>query len=318
VSACGHWNWRLTILDPQNAAQVYDSKTRRARVHPTCKHRNPKARSLASLTAHSTILLIDLFSSVHAWVWGLLFLTLLLVIGEAGFRLGQRSRVRSHEDTKRRINSVEAAVLGVLGLLLAFSLVMAVSRFDTRRFLVLEEANAIGTTYWRTQLVPAPEGPELADLLREYLDATVHSFDGGFDPDYPQASRERIMRLQKELWARAAAFAEKDPRSIPAGLLLQSMNQTFDLENSRWTELAIHVPGGVLWVDILVGLLAALIVGYNFGLVGHRHLGSACLLAACIAMVLAVTIDLDQPRQGLIRVSEQPLVDLQRHLADSH
>ena len=238
----------------------------------------------------------------------------MLAAGEAGFRLGRKSGVRNHQKTETSITTVEAGILGVLGLLLGFTVIMAVSRFDTRRQLVLEEANAIGTSYWRSQLVPPPEGPELANLLREYVDAKLHYFDAGLDPDRLSASRERIARLQEQLWSRATAFVQKDPRSVPAGLLLQSLNQTFDLESARWTALVIHVPEAVLWVDGFIGLLAVLMVGYSFGLGGRRGPLSTGLLAACIATVLAVIVDLDQPGRGLIQVSQQPLIDLQRQL----
>jgi hypothetical protein len=256
----------------------------------------------------------DPLPTMHAWFWGLLFFGLILVAGEAGFRLGRRSRVRHQQETRKLIDSVEVAVLGVLGLLLAFSLVMAVSRFDRRRDLVLEEANAIHASYWRSQLIPAPEGPALAGLLLQYVDAQVHYFDAGVDPGRLEVSRERTARLQTDLWSQAQAAAQKDSRSIPTGLLLQSLNQTFELENSRWTELQIHVPTGVIGVDVIVGLLA----GYNFGVAGNRNLISWFLLAVCIATVLAVIVDLDQPRQGLIQVDQRPLIDLQRQLQENH
>jgi hypothetical protein len=268
--------------------------------------------------AQGTLLVADFLYTLHAWVFGLVFFVLLLIAGEAGFQIGRRTSARFYEDTKKRVNAVEAAILGVLGLLLAFTLVMAVARFDIRRQLVIDETNAIATSYWRSQLVPPPEGPELPNLLREYVDTKVHYFDIGIHPDRLQVSRDRTARLQAELWSRASAFAQKDPRSIPAGLLLQSLNQTFDLENSRWNALMLHVPDGVLWVDIIVALLAAIKVGYAFGVGGRRHPFSLGLLAMCIATVLAITLDLDQPQQGLIRVNDQPLIDLQHELTKGH
>jgi hypothetical protein len=250
------------------------------------------------------------------WLFFVVFFSLILGASEGGFWLGQRSNLQGYQETKAQLIAVEEGVLGILALLLAFSLVMAVSRFDSRRLLVVEEANAISTTYWRCRLVPPPEGTELIGLLHEYVDAKIHYFDSGTDRDCLLASRERTTQLQKELWSRAAAGALKDPRSVPAGLLLESLSRTFDLENSRWTALTVHVPGGVLWVDSLVALLASLLVGYNFGLTGHRHPISMCVLAVCVASVLAVILDLDQPRRGLIQVGQQPLIDLQRQLAE--
>jgi hypothetical protein len=213
--------------------------------------------------------------------------------------------------------AVEESVLAILALLLAFSLVMAVSRFDSRRLLAVEEANAIGTSYWRCLLVPPPEGPELLDLLKEYLDAKVHFFDSGIDVQRLRASRGRTTQLQNEMWTRAAVHAKKDPRSIPAGLLLESLNQAFDLENSRWMALTVHLPVGVLGVDFLVALLAGLLAGYNYGLDGYRDRISTWVLATCVAAVLGVILDLDQPRRGLIQVGARPLIDLQRQLEET-
>jgi len=258
-----------------------------------------------------------MLSDMPAWTLGLVFLVAMLITGETGFWLAGKSHFKSTEEATERITSVETAVLGVLGLLLAFTLAMAVSRFDTRRSLVLDEANAIGTAYWRSQAIPAPEGPEISALLRQYVDARLHYFDAGTDAEHLRISRERTAHLQKELWTRAAASAQHDPRSVPAGLLLQSLNQTFDLESSRWTALHVHVPDGVILVDMFVGVLAALLVGYNFGVTGHHHFISTCVLAVCIATVMSVIIDLDQPRHGMIQVGQQPLLDLQQQVRDN-
>jgi hypothetical protein len=243
---------------------------------------------------------------------GLICFGALLAANEGGFWLGQRSPLTADRVARAQMIAVEESVLEILALLLAFSLVMAVSRFDSRRLLTVEEANAIGTTYWRCRQVPPPEGLELLDLLREYLDAKVHFFDSGVDLERLRASRQRTTRLQNEMWARAVVLAKKDPRSIPAGLLLESLNQTFDLENSRWMAITVYLPVGVLGVDFLVALLACLLVGYNFGLDGHRDHISTWALVMCVAAVLGVILDLDQPRQGLIQVGARPLIDLQR------
>lgn len=268
----------------------------------------------AGLGRSGLVFAADILFTIHSWLIGVVFFLTMFVSGETGFWLGAKSRVKGYEETKRRIGSLETSVLGVLGLLLGFTLAMAVSRFDTRRVLVLDEANAIGTSYWRSQTIPPPEGPAVTALLRQYVDAKLHYFDAGIDPRDLQGARERTAQLQQELWAQAAASAQRDPRSIPAGLLLQSLNLTFDLESSRWTAFNAHVPDGVLWVDMFVGVLAALLVGYNFGVTGRHHFISTFVLALCIATVMTVIIDLDQPRRGLIRVGEQPLTDVMEQI----
>ncbi len=99
---------------------------------------------------------------------------------------------------------------------------------------------------------------------------------------------------------------------MKAGLLLQSLNEAIDLESARWMTFHDHVPESVIYVIALVALLAAMLVGYTFGVSGRRQLFSMCALALAITMVLAVIVDLDRPRSGFIRVTQQPILDLQR------
>jgi prepilin signal peptidase PulO-like enzyme (type II secretory pathway) len=94
---------------------------------------------------------------------------------------------------------------------------------------------------------------------------------------------------------------------------LQSLNEVIDVDEARWTAFQNQVPATIIYVIIVVGLLALLMVGYTFGLGGRRQLFSICVLSLAISLVLAVIIDLDRP-QGRIRVSQQPMLDLQKQL----
>jgi hypothetical protein len=93
----------------------------------------------------------------HAAIIQCAFLALMLAATEVGFRLGRKSEAGAAAETSSPIATVEAALLGVLGLLLGFTMSMAVSRFEARRQLVIDEANAIGTSLLRAQL-PAGAG----------------------------------------------------------------------------------------------------------------------------------------------------------------
>jgi len=257
---------------------------------------------------------------VPEWFLALMYLGALLAASEFGFRQGFRASRSVEQDTKVWIITIAASILGVLGLLLAFTINMAVSRYDSRRLLVLDEANALGTAFWRVQLVPPPEGQEMANLLREYTAARIQfskpkriQFGSRDDPRLVEA-RERSGELQKEIWSRAAAFAQKDPRSVTAGLLLQSLNLAFDIEESRWIAFHTHVPASVIWADAVVALLACVLVGYSLGLAGRRNFTYLLMLVLCLTVVMIVIVDLDDPQRGFIRGSPQPLLDVQRQM----
>jgi hypothetical protein len=239
-----------------------------------------------------------------------LFFALMLTATEIGFRLGQKLEAGTPENIKSQISTVEAAILGILALLLGFTVSMAVSRFETRKQLVLEEADAIGTSSLRAQLLPAPAGPAIESLLRQYVDIRVQYGTAGNDLARLEDLNRQTMHLQTEFWTRTAAYAQQDPNPVRVGLLLQSLNQAIDLAEARWMAFQNHVPDSVIYVNAAVGLLSAMLVGYSFGVHGRRNIFSMFMLAVSISLVLAVIIDLDRPRSGYIRVSQQPMIDL--------
>jgi cation transporter-like permease len=240
-----------------------------------------------------------------------IFFALMLAATEAGFRLGRESEANTPDKTKSMVSTVEAAILGVLGLLLGFTMSMAVSRFEARKQLVLDEANAIETSCLRTELLPAPEGPDIERLLRQYINLRVQYGTTEDDPTQLDNLHTQAARLQNQFWTRAIAYGQKDPNPVKVGLLLQSLNQSIDLESARRMAFQNRVPESVIYVDAIVGILAAMLVGYAFGLYGRRQIFSVCVLAMAITLVLALIVDLDRPRSGFIRVSQQPMIDLQ-------
>ena len=256
---------------------------------------------------------IDVFFQIPEWLIVILLLVAMAAVCDAGYRLGRRSR--AEEKTKALVPTVAGSILALMGLLLGFTMSMSVTRYDARRRLVLEESNAIYTTYLRAQVLPAPERTELQELLRRYAEVRLRVSQSAVNPPELRQGREEAARLQNELWSRATQLGQKEPQSVPAGLFLESLNNAFDLENARWISFVAHVPPSVIYVNVFMGLVAVLIVGYGFGMTGHRHLLSEALLIVSIAAVIAVIIELDRPHSGIVRVSQQPLVDLQRRLS---
>jgi hypothetical protein len=257
---------------------------------------------------------MESFYQANELVLGLVCFALMLIASEAGFRLGRRSGNHATKDTKSQHLTVEAGILGILGLLLGFTMSMALTRFEIQKHLVLEEAQTIGAAYLFTQSLPVEEGKEIADLLRAYTSARIRGKDARDIYEQILAARQESGRLQEEFWRRAIAYGKKEPNAVPVGLLLQSLNEVIQLEAARWMAFQDHVPAMVICAIAIVGLLAVMIVGYTFGLSGLRQPFSICMLSLAITLVLAIIVDVDRPREGLIPVSQQPLLDLQKQL----
>lgn len=238
-----------------------------------------------------------------------------LAVIEIGFRLGRRSQSMD-EHSRSQIAAVQGAILGMLALLLGFTFAMSMSRFETRKQLVLEEANAIGTTFLRTQMLPEPQRQEISDLLRRYVEARIQFYQSGIDLKRLRQANLFTEQLHKQLWSRAAALGATDPRAVMTGLFLQSLNEVIDLHAKRLTALENRVPGIIFVLLYFVALTATGLIGYGCGLAGRRNFFVTLVAAGLIAAVILVIIDLDRPRRGFIQVSQQRLIELRDSLAE--
>jgi hypothetical protein len=126
------------------------------------------------------------------------------------------------------MSTIQAAVLGLLALLLGFTFSMAASRFEARKELVRDETNAIGTTYLRTQFLPEPYKSNAARLLRQYVDTRLELQQFSHIPESLADINVRTAHLQDQLWSEAVAVADRDPRSVPTGLFIQALNEVID------------------------------------------------------------------------------------------
>ena len=227
----------------------------------------------------------------------------------AGLWLGNRHRNEGEKDP--HINTIQAAALGLLGLLLAFTFAMSADRYNSRRKVVVDEANAIETAYLRADMLPEPNGTQIQDLLKEYVDIRVEFVNAGEDVVRFQQAYERTIQLEENLWQQAIEVSAIDPRSVPTGLFIQSLNESFDLQASRIALLRNRVPEIIIDLIFVSAAITIALIGYGIGISHHRRLFPILITILLIAMIILVIIDLDRPRRGLITVSQQNMIDLQ-------
>jgi len=233
-----------------------------------------------------------------------------LAVVEACFRLGLRHRDDSDADLKSHIMTLQTSLLGLLALLLGFTFAMAVARFDTRKSLVLEESNAIGKAYWRSQLVTPSQRAGLARQLTDYVKARVDFHRAAGDDARLQAANAESARIEQAIWASAGAVQQLDPSTVTL-LFIQSVNDMFDVNEKRRVALENRVPEPVLHLLFVVSVGALGFLAYGAGLTGRRRFISTAIFATLIAFVLTFIRDIDEPTTGLIRVSQESMIRLQ-------
>jgi hypothetical protein len=245
---------------------------------------------------------------------GLVLFVLLLVATEIGFRRGRAVGPILLEASKSQLSTLQGALMGLLALLLGFSFALSESRFETRRHLVLAESNAIGTAYLRSQMLAEPYRTEVAKLLREYVDARLEFFQAGIDEARVKGAIAETESVQRQLWLQALTVAEKDPRPVPTGLFIAPLNDVIDLHAERDAARQNRVPEIVLWL-LLIGAIGSMgLAGYGGGVGNRRNLAHTITVSLIIGLVILVTVDLDRPTGGLIKISQQSMIALRQSL----
>ena len=245
-------------------------------------------------------------------LWALFIAILLVVLLsiEFGYRLGKYRRSRREEEKEAPLGTMVGATLGLLALVLAFTFGLAAARFDTRRQVLLDEANAIGTTYLRSGMLPE-RGEEIRRLLREYVGVRLEAVQSGKVAEGIQESED----IQQKVWTEAENVGQKNPNSIMVGLFVQSLNEMIDLHAKRvQAALRSRIPGPI-WLGLFtVAALSLATMGYHAGLSGTRRSLAILAVAVTFSVVIELIADLNRPQEGVLRVSQQALLDVQRSM----
>jgi hypothetical protein len=241
----------------------------------------------------------------------------MLVCLEVGRRVGIRSLARNPERALAGLGTVEGAVFALYGLLLAFTFSGAAARFDTRRQLIAQEANAIGTAYLRLDLLPPESQPQLRERFRRYVDFRVDAPRMARDVAALEQVISQTGTLQTDIWAQAVA-ATRLPGAHPdaAKLLIPALNDMIDIVTTRAMAARIHPPLVIFGLMFVLALLCALLAGYSMAAREQRSWPHIAAFALITVIAVYVVLDIEYPRRGFIRLDpyDQVLVDLRQSM----
>jgi len=232
---------------------------------------------------------------------GVLFAGILAALW-IGRWIGKRTIARHGPAAAPSIGSLETAVFALLGLMIAFSFAGALSRFDTRRVQVVDEANAMGTAYLRIDLVPASAQPKLRETFRNYVDARIETYRRLPDVVAARGTLAHSQELQGEVWSQAVA-AVRMPGSPPTTelLVLPAFNEMFNFTTTRTAATQMHPPVIIYAMLIGLALASALLAGYQTA--GEKAYDWVHQLdfAGIAAFTVYVVLDIEYPRLGFVR-----------------
>lgn len=236
----------------------------------------------------------------------LAMIAVLAVACEIGFRAG--SRKRDAPDSFRTLMSGSgAAMFGLLGLLLGFTLAMAIGRFDARHAVLVDESNAISTLWLRAGLFEQPVRDELRVSLREYTDARIAqgTFRDGLGARL--AARKKSEMLHSTIWSAVERAGKSETNTAKLSSLITAVNELIDIQELRQASIENYLPAPLLLLLLGVASVALYFLAWSFGAAGYGGRVAILLLGLLIGAILFLIMDVNRPQRGAFKVGVDTL-----------
>lgn len=260
-------------------------------------------------------MLREILDSVPLWGVMLATFVLIMVTVEIGFRAGQYRRKSPGAEDGSQVNSLTGAHLALLAFMMGFSFNMAANHHYTRKMIILDETNAIGTAYLRAGLVDSAQGDPLRQMLADYVGVRATINDPGVTPASVIIESEA---LQDQMWLLFDDSPGDEQISAAERILLESLNEVFDLHQERvYAGMRTRIPV-TIWLALAVVTITAMTgMGYNFGVSNRRSPLASMVLALSFAVVIYLISDLDRPGVGYMQPDDSTIMELNNKLHET-
>ena len=241
------------------------------------------------------------------WIAGLIFLVVLLIALELGYRVGFARRELWEDADSGGGAIVQTSMFALLGLLLAFTYAAGMSRHDARKQAVPVEANALGTAFQRADILAEPGRTELKKVLLDYAQTRY------FPPGSLQSNEERkaavirTLKQQAKIWpATKRVVAQDNPVPMEASLVV-AINSVFDAHTIRLAAVFDTLPKIVMWMLLFVAAASLSVAGFNAGIQGRMSRWRMTALTLVLTGLMLIILDFDRPLDGMVIVNQHSL-----------
>jgi hypothetical protein len=241
----------------------------------------------------------------NPWLLPILMLAVLGLSIELPYRFsGYLSRNVPKTDA---FNAVQAGLLTLSAFVLGLSFSQASARFDTRRALIVNEANSIGTTWLRAAQLDSTQSKLFRQILTDDAATILKAYQTPNDPELYQFVIDRNNRDQRELWAIVSSALRAHPANLGLSLLMQSLNDKIDVSSRQHQALTSHVPTAIIVLTLVLVTLGTLSLGLRFAIDKSRPVALSAIYVLAYVIVINMMIDYDRPNTGFVKVSAGPL-----------
>lgn len=262
---------------------------------------------------HSPLDLIMPINEILEWpTWHLVvaLLCVMFIANEIGFRFGRRLHRDETEKSRFASGALKASVFGMVALLVGFSFSLTASRHELRRKVVLDEANAIGTCYLRSEMLDQPVNEKLQGTLRKFIDVRIDHFEKLLNPAEYLKTESQLAELLDELWQAVVRSGIANAEATRVSQIVPAANAVIDLNATRAWATRSHLPGAVLVLLIVCVTVSSLLIGHSSGQSSRRHVWLWIATNSLFSLVMFVMLEYDRPSRAMARVDHSPLTDL--------
>jgi hypothetical protein len=224
---------------------------------------------------------------------------------EIGFRLGSLTG-SSDERFDRQVGLIQASTGALVAFLVGFAFSGAASRFIDRADIIVKEANALGTAYLRADVIAEPQRSELKAALKEYAGDRIKLLSHD-QRDQIVPLLAKVGGLHERIW-RSAIKGTQDNAPLMA-VVLPPINELIDLHSMHLAMARRHLPIPIMAVLLGTAAIGFGLMGFGNGRAGRRFSVIDSVYGVVLAIALWMTIDLDYPGMGIIRVSNLGFVE---------
>jgi hypothetical protein len=227
---------------------------------------------------------------------------LILLTNWLGFRYRKFQEAKPAAEKPESMGSIESSMFGLMALLLGFTFSMALSKFETRRQVIIEESNDIGTAVLRTDLFPDSIRTLLRADFKEYVEARISYYDAGVDADKIDSALKKTNFYSGRLWKRAAMLAQDDRYRTSNLQMIPALNSMIDIVSVRESGRKAKVPPFILTMLLILTLISSFLVGYGYK-GRRRNLVMICIFSLMTTIALYLILELDRPQSGMLNLS---------------
>lgn len=248
---------------------------------------------------------------VPTWLFAILIFSLIIAMNWVGF-LYKKQVIRQNPDAETdTLGPIEGSMLGLMALLLAFTFNMAEDKFENRRSIIIEEANAISTAILRTDLYPDSTKNIFKQEFVKYIEARIAYYEAGDDETKIQSALRESEKYSGTIWKLATSYSKNKTDYVPSMQMIPALNAMIDIVTTRDDSRIAKVQPLIFWMLLLLTIVSAFLSGYAQN--SHRRNWVMILaFASMTTLTLYLVVELDRPRRGLITLekAEQKIVDL--------